>query len=138
MTDVKQYTLEELKKKLTDKERIFCHQYIVDWNGARAAREAGYSEEHAKDIAYQNSTKLYIQQYIAFIKNNIEEEAGITKLKLINALNRIIESEEANYSDKTRAITELNKMLGYNEAEKIQTKQVIEYVNVSKQFPNRC
>ena len=86
---MKTYTFDQLKKKMTEKERIFCHQYIVDWNGARSAREAGYSMETAKQIACENLTKPYIQQYIAFIKNNLEEEAGISKLRNIQELTKI-------------------------------------------------
>ena len=86
------YTLEELEKKLTAKERAFCHEYIIDWNGARAARVAGYSEASIYSISSENLTKPYIQQYIGFIKDNIPSEAGISKLKLIKDLNSIASS----------------------------------------------
>ena len=86
---MKTYTLDQLKKKLTEKERIFCHQYITDWNGARAAREAGYSENTCYVIASENLTKPYIQQYIEFIRNNLEEETGLSKIKVLNELSKI-------------------------------------------------
>ena len=96
MAEDKQYTLKELKKKLTGKERIFCHQYIIDWNGSRAAREAGYSKNSITEIASQNLAKLHIQQYINFIKNNIEEECGITKMKVVKELSKIAFSSIAH------------------------------------------
>ena len=80
------YTLEELEKKLTAKERAFCHEYIIDWNGARAARDAGYSEKTATEISSQNLIKLHIKQYIDFIKDDIATEAGLSKLSLIKEL----------------------------------------------------
>ena len=89
MTEEKQYTLKELQKKLTEKERIFCHEYIIDWNGSRAARVAKYSEKTATEIAHQNLLKLHIKQYIAYIKDDIAKEAGISKLSLINELKKI-------------------------------------------------
>jgi len=92
----KQYSLPELKAKLTEKERIFCHQYIIDWNGARSARVAGYSEKTVNEIAHQNLTKLHIQQYISFIKNNFEEEAGISKLRNLQELAKIAYSSIAH------------------------------------------
>ena len=85
----KVYTLPELKKKLTEKERIFCHQYIIDWNGARSAREAGYSEKTCYVIASENLTKPHIKQYIDFIKDDYEKEAGISKLKNLHELAKI-------------------------------------------------
>lgn len=97
--DIKQYTIEELREKLTEKEHIFCHQYIVDWNGARSARDAGYSEESAKEIACQNLTKLHIKQYIELIKNNFEEESGISKLRNLQELAKIAYSSISHLHD---------------------------------------
>jgi len=96
MSEDKIYTLEELQKKLTKKESIFCHQYIIDWNGARAAREAGYSEKTCAEIACQNLTKLHIKQYIDFIKNDYEKESGISKLKQIREYSKIAYSSISN------------------------------------------
>lgn len=95
----KKYTLKELKEKLTEKERIFCHQYIIDWNGSRAAKEAGYSEKTRAEIAHQNLTKLHITQYIDFIKNDLEKEAGISKLKNLNELSKIAYSSISHLHD---------------------------------------
>jgi len=87
--EIKQYTLEELKEKLTEKEKNFCHEYVVDWNGSRAAREAGYSEKTAKEIAHATLTKVHIKQYIEFIKNDYEMLCGISKTKQIKELYKI-------------------------------------------------
>jgi len=89
MAEDKQYTLAELKDKLTEKQRIFCHEYIIDWNATRSAKIAGYSDSSAYQIGSENLTKLEIQQYIAFIRNNYEEEAGISKLRNLKELAKI-------------------------------------------------
>jgi len=162
MAEEKEYTLKELKKKLTEKEKNFCHEYVVDWNASRAAREAGYSEKTCAVIGSENLTKPYIQQYIAYIKDDYEMLCGISKTKQIQELQKIayssiahlhetwitrkefenltndqkacIESIESKvitsqggsnveqvkiklYS-KIQAIDSINKMMGYNEAEK--------------------
>ena len=93
------YTLEELKVKLTEKERIFCHQYVIDWNGSRSAREAGYSENTCAIIAHENLTKPKIQQYINFIKNDFEKEAGISKLRNLRELAKIAYSNISDLHD---------------------------------------
>lgn len=69
---------------LTAKQRIFCHEYIIDWNATRAARVAGYSESSARTIGCDNLTKPYITAYIDLIKNDIEKQAGISKLMVVN------------------------------------------------------
>ncbi len=123
----KKYTLEDLQKRLTDKERIFCHQYIIDWNGARAAREAGYSEKTAKDIAYQNSTKLYIQQYIDYIKLDIEKETGITKIRQLNELAKIAYSSIAHLHETWIELKDFEALTGEQKEaiESIDTKTEI-------------
>lgn len=98
-SEPKVYTLQELKAKLTPKERIFCHEYIIDWNGARAARKAGYSEDSIYNLASENLTKPHIKQYIAFIRNNFEEEAGISKLRNLQELAKIAYSSISNLHD---------------------------------------
>ncbi len=76
-------TIEEILKKLTSKQVIFCHEYIIDWNASRAARKAGYSEKTAKDIACENLAKPNISAYIELIQKDIMKEAGLTKLKIL-------------------------------------------------------
>ena len=119
MTEEKKYTLQELKNKLTKKERVFCHQYIIDWNGSRSAKDAGYSEKTRAVIANENLTKPYIKQYIDFIKNDLEKEAGLSKLKQINSIIEITQGEECNDRDKLSALAEVNKMMGYLAVEKM-------------------
>jgi len=51
--------------KLTPKQALFVQEYIVDWNGSRAARAAGYSKKADKEIASENLTKPNIQRAIA-------------------------------------------------------------------------
>lgn len=122
MAEDKIYTLEELQKKLTEKERVICHEYIIDWNGTRAAIAAGYSEISARQLAHDTLTKHYIKQYINFIKDDIEKECNISKIKQVKALQTIIDDSLTTNKDKMTAIAELNKMIGYNAPEKHENK----------------
>ena len=75
---------DEKLKPLTEKQKIFCREYIFDWNGTRSAIKAGYSENTAAQIASENLIKPNIKAHIAEIQNNLEEIAGISRLKVIN------------------------------------------------------
>ena len=99
MAEDKVYTRDELERILTDKEKKYCEEYVVDWNKSRAARAAGYSEEYAAEIGYQNSTKLHIKQYIEFIKNDLERLSGVSKLRNIQELAKIAYSSIAHLHD---------------------------------------
>lgn len=89
MAEEKKYTKAQLLKKLTPKQKRFCHEWIIDWNKARAARVAGYSKNSARQIGNETFTKPYIQQYVDFIKHDYEVESGITKLRQLNELAKL-------------------------------------------------
>lgn len=48
--------------KLTNKQRAFIEAYLTCWNGAEAARQAGYA--HPRNSASENLAKPYIREYI--------------------------------------------------------------------------
>lgn len=157
---------------LTEKQKIFCREYIYDWNGTRAAIAAGYSEKTATVIASENLTKPNVQAYLRSIQDDLEKIAGISRLKILREHEKIAFSSiahlhntwierkefdkltddqkayiseittqtrfEKDYTmdpegavvqidyvkiklyDKQKALDSLSKMLGYNDAEKIQ------------------
>lgn len=68
---------------LTEKQKIFCREYIFDWNATRAAKAAGYSEQTAYSIGSENLKKPEIQAYIAAIQKDLEKIAGISRLRVL-------------------------------------------------------
>jgi len=50
--------------ELTDKQQRFVEEYCLCFNGAVAARKAGYSEHTAKQIATENLSKPYLRAAI--------------------------------------------------------------------------
>lgn len=50
--------------KLTEKQKRFCEEYLIDCNATQAAIRAGYSKKTAKVIGNENLTKPYIKSYI--------------------------------------------------------------------------
>ena len=50
--------------KMTDKQKRFCDEYLIDLNATQAAIRAGYSESTAKEIGCENLTKPNIKEYI--------------------------------------------------------------------------
>lgn len=75
--------VKEKEVKLTNKQIAFCREYILDWNATQAAIRAGYSKKTAQEIGAQNLSKLIIQSHIQECKNNLEEIAGISRLRVI-------------------------------------------------------
>lgn len=77
-------------KELTDKQKIFCREYIYDWNATRAAKVAGYSEQTAYAIGAENLRKPQIQAYIKDIQEDLEKTAGISRLRIVQEHLKII------------------------------------------------
>lgn len=50
--------------KLTEKQKRFCDEYLIDLNATQAAIRAGYSKKTAKQIGQENLTKLVLKNYI--------------------------------------------------------------------------
>lgn len=72
--------------KLTDKQELFCREYLIDLNATQAAIRAGYSEKTARNIAGNLLSKINIQVRISELKAQRCEEVKIdANWVLINA-----------------------------------------------------
>jgi len=85
-----------MEPELNDKQKAFCHEYCLDWNGTQAAIRAGYSESSAKEIASENLTKPNIQDYIKLIKNDLEQLCGISRKRVMQEHIKLAFSSIAN------------------------------------------
>ncbi|MHC4103893.1 MAG: terminase small subunit [Planctomycetota bacterium] len=57
-------TLDLSGARYTKKQRVFMIEYLKYWNGAKAARRAGYSRRCAHQQAYENLRKPKIRRAI--------------------------------------------------------------------------
>ena len=63
--------------KLTDKQEVFCREYIIDFNATQAAIRAGYSEKTARSLGAENLTKPDVSHRIAAL---MQERSNSTKI----------------------------------------------------------
>lgn len=87
--------------KFTDKQKRFIEEYLIDLNATQAAIRAGYSEDTAKEMGYENLTKPHIQEAIQEAQNKRSERTQITQDDVIRRLIEI-----ADISTGKKAITE--------------------------------
>lgn len=64
--------------ELTEKQKAFVREYLIDLNATQAAIRAGYSETTAGSIGHENLKKPEIQNSIAEAKAKLAEASGIT------------------------------------------------------------
>ncbi len=74
---------------LTDKQKRFVEEYLIDLNATQAAIRAGYSEKTARAIACENLTKLDVQNAISESMKTRSERTKVTQDRVIEELARI-------------------------------------------------
>ena len=79
---------------MTEKQKRFCDEYLIDLNATQAAIRSGYSAKTAKKIGQQNFTKLDIQEYIN--KRLAEKEAELIadQDEILRTLTRVLRRQE--------------------------------------------
>ena len=89
---------------LTDKQEMFCREYLIDLNATQAAIRAGYSEKTARALGSENLTKPDIQNRIAELKAVRNEEVSINAAYV---LRRLVEIDQMDVLDILLANGEL-------------------------------
>lgn len=98
------------KGTLTDKQKRFIDEYLVDLNATQAAIRAGYSEKTARYQASQNLTKLNIQAEIKRRQEALSEKLEYTAddwtIDVLELKNRSMEEIELKDEDGNVVHTE--------------------------------
>ena len=96
---------------LTDKQKKFVNEYLIDLNGTQSAIRSGYSKQSAKSIATENLSKPVIQEAIEKAMEEQKERTEITADWILKQL-----KHEAEFSDQSsgriRSLELLGKHLG--------------------------
>ncbi|CDG19988.1 putative Terminase small subunit (G1P) [Xenorhabdus poinarii G6] len=81
---------------LTDKQEMFCREYLVDLNATQAAIRAGYSESTAAAQASRLLINVNIQSRLAELKSERNETVGINAAYV---LKRLVEIDQMDVLD---------------------------------------
>lgn len=85
---------------MSDKQKRFISEYLVDLNATQAAIRAGYSVDTAGAIGCENLTKPEIQAAIADAMRAREERTSITAEKVLREYARIAFFDAAKLFDE--------------------------------------
>lgn len=81
---------------LTDKQEMFCREYLIDLNATQAAIRAGYSDNTARKIGSENLTKPDIAQRIIELKSSRNERVDVDADYV---LRRLVEIDQMDVLD---------------------------------------
>ncbi len=76
-------------RPLTNKQKRFVEEYLIDLNATAAAIRAGYSEKSAGQIGEQNLKKLEIQNAIDEAMQKRSEKTNITAERVLAELAKV-------------------------------------------------
>ena len=78
---------------MTDKQKRFCEEYLIDCNATQAAIRAGYSAKTAKVIGAENLTKPDIKNYIDERMQQLQSETIASAEEVLKYLTSVVRGE---------------------------------------------
>jgi phage terminase small subunit len=78
---------------LTDRQRRFCEEYLIDFNATQAAIRAGYSKKAARQAGTETLSNPAVQKYLAEKKQKIADRLGFRQEDTIRGLIRIARAD---------------------------------------------
>ena len=106
--------------KLTDKQEMFCREYLVDLNATQAAIRAGYSEDTSRQMGSENLSKPYIQEYIQKLMDKRSEKVEVSANYVLESLVEVAEKCKGKKpvtvsvqldKDNPESVIEINKTI---------------------------
>lgn len=78
---------------MTERQKRFCDEYLIDMNATQAAIRAGYSKKTAKSIGQENLTKPDISAYIREQLDAIHSQKTADAQEVIEYLTSVMRGE---------------------------------------------
>ena len=109
--------------ELTEKQKRFCQEYVIDLNATQAAIRAGYSEDTADVQGSRLLGNVKVSEYISELQENKADELNITFNDMLRIELSIAQKGEKD-SDKLKAVDQISKKLGFYEKNNEQIKAI--------------
>lgn len=105
--------MEALAIALTPRQRAFCKEYTVDFNGAAAAVRAGYATKYADRQAHQLLKHKGVSTYIDHLTaSKAAKIMSVDPDYVIQGIVEIVQKEVAKDGDKLRGYELLARIMG--------------------------
>ena len=111
-------------RKVNDRERAFCQEYVKDLNGSRAARAAGYSSKGASVRANALLKKSRVKALVAKL---IAKQANKLEISADKVLGELAKMGFSNMLDYMRADEDGEFRLDFSKLTREQAAAIQEY-----------
>lgn len=82
-----------MNMKMTNKQKRFCDEYLIDMNATQSAIRAGYSPKTAKVIGNENLSKPYVKAYIEKRLKEKEDELIASQDEVLRYLTSVMRGQ---------------------------------------------
>lgn len=90
--------------KLTEQQKLFCQEFLVDLNATQAALRAGYGAKYAYSMGSRNLQNERVQEYLQQLRADAMKRNRISQDELMQDLieikNRCLQNVPVMYYDK--------------------------------------
>lgn len=97
---------------MTEKQKRFCEEYLVDLNATQAAIRAGYSPKTAYSIADENLKKPELKDYIDERLEQLRSERTATVQEVLEYLTSVMRDKKEGSASRLKAAELLGKRFG--------------------------
>lgn len=89
------------ESKITNKNKLFCEEYIFDWNGSRAYKAAypNVKDSTARTQASLLLTNPNILAYIEEMQDDLQKHAGVSRLRNLLELKKMAYSNMSDFKE---------------------------------------
>lgn len=84
-------------RRLSERQKKFCYEYVVDFNGAQAAMRAGYSKKTAHVQASQLLALPHVEKFLSGLMKKIEPDIRATADRVVKELSRMAFYDPADF-----------------------------------------
>ena len=118
--------------KMTERQKRFCNEYLIDLNVTQAAIRAGYTPKYANKKAYELLDKPEIKEYLDKKIKDREQRTEITQDKVVNELAAIAFSNASDFFKVIDKTVTVGGSIVLDDEGNPRTYKDVEFVNTDK------
>jgi phage terminase small subunit len=98
------------KEQLTEKQKRFCDEYMIDMNGKQAAIRAGYTPKTAESQASRLLRNAKVQEYLTELRSKVSAKLELTKEMILEELRHIALSDIRGFYREDGSLKLINEL----------------------------
>jgi len=95
---------------MTEKQKRFAQEYVIDLNATQACIRAGYAKKHARQIGSELMTKPDVRQLVQNLQDEIAYRNQIKADDVVQELSKLAFWDIKNFVNESNEVVDLSKI----------------------------